>query len=44
MGGLTIVQDPETAEVNSMPRAAILASAVDKIMSIKEIAGFLNSI
>jgi len=44
MGGLTIVQDPDTAEVDSMPRAAILTSVVDHIMTLKEIALFLNSL
>jgi two-component system, chemotaxis family, protein-glutamate methylesterase/glutaminase len=44
LGGLSIVQDPETAEVDSMPRAAILAHKVDKVLPIKEIASFLNSI
>ncbi len=43
-GGLTIVQDPETAEVASMPRAAILTSAVDQIIPLEEIAPFLNSL
>lgn len=43
-GGLTIVQDPETAEVESMPRAAILATAVDHILPLDEIAAFLNSL
>jgi len=44
LGGLTIVQDPETAEVDSMPRAAILSTQVDKILTIEEIAPFLNSL
>ncbi len=43
-GGLAIVQDPETAEVESMPRAAIMATTVDHIIPLDEIAPFLNSL
>lgn len=43
MGGITIVQDPGTAEVDSMPCAAIRTHKVDKILTIEEIADFLNS-
>jgi two-component system chemotaxis response regulator CheB len=43
-GGLTIVQDPETAEVESMPRAAIQTAVVDHIVPLDEIASFLNSL
>jgi two-component system chemotaxis response regulator CheB len=38
LGGFTIVQDPKTAEVNSMPLAAINASTVDKILPLNKIA------
>jgi len=41
-GGLAIVQDPENAEVDSMPRAAIQATHVDMILSLEEISLFLN--
>lgn len=44
LGGLTIVQDPETAEVESMPRAAIQATVTDHILPLEEIAAFLNSL
>ncbi|OQX82471.1 MAG: chemotaxis protein CheB [Bacteroidetes bacterium 4484_276] len=40
-GGFTIVQDPKTAEVDSMPLAAITASTVDKILPLNKIAGAL---
>jgi two-component system chemotaxis response regulator CheB len=43
-GGLTIVQDPATAESDSMPRAAILTTQVDHVLPIEEIAEFLNSL
>ncbi|MCX6285449.1 MAG: chemotaxis protein CheB [Bacteroidetes bacterium] len=44
MGGLAIVQDPDTAEVDSMPKAAIQACAVDHVLPLEEIAAFLNSL
>ena len=43
-GGLTIVQNPKSAEVDTMPRAAMRATEVDKILSLKEIASFLNKL
>lgn len=44
LGGLTIVQDPEEAESDSMPRAAIEAAKPDHVLSLEEIANFLNSL
>ncbi len=41
-GGLTMVQDPETAEVDFMPRAAVGATEVDYVLTLKEIGKFLN--
>ncbi|MFH1562896.1 MAG: chemotaxis protein CheB [Nitrospirota bacterium] len=40
-GGMAIVQDPKTAEADSMPKAAIAATEVDKILPLSEIGGFL---
>lgn len=40
-GGLTIVQDPSTAEAEFMPRAAIKASEVDYILSLNKISNKL---
>jgi two-component system chemotaxis response regulator CheB len=40
-GGLTVVQDPATAEIETMPRAAIAATQVDHILSLEEIGPFL---
>jgi two-component system chemotaxis response regulator CheB len=40
-GGLVIVQDPETAEAPRMPRAAIAAVAVDRILRLDDIASYL---
>lgn len=42
-GGITIVQDPKTAEVTVMPQEAIRAAKVDHILSLEEIAVFLNN-
>ena len=41
VGGLTIVQDPNTAEVDGMPRAAIEATKVDHVLPLEEIGPFL---
>lgn len=40
-GGLVIVQDPVTAEIDTMPRAAIAAADPHLILSLEEIADFL---
>ncbi len=40
-GGLAIVQDPKTALVGEMPRAAIAAAPVDHILHLEEIGPFL---
>ncbi len=43
-GGLTVVQDPQSAESRSMPEAAIAAPTVDRILPLAEIAPFLNEL
>ena len=43
-GGLTIAQDPETAEIATMPLAAIKTGKVDKVLKLEEIIDFLNSL
>lgn len=43
-GGLAVVQSPETAEAEAMPRAAIEAADVDYILPLNEIGCFLNSL
>lgn len=40
-GGLALVQDPLTAEVDGMPLAAIETTKVDHILKLEEIAPFL---
>lgn len=44
LGGFTIVQDPEEAEVNTMPLSALKLIKPDKTLKLKEIADFLNKI
>lgn len=41
-GGLTIAQDPATAESKLMPNSAIRENVVDKILSLTEISSFLR--
>lgn len=43
-GGYTVVQDPKTCMIDTMPRAALAATAVDEILSIEEITNLLKSI
>ncbi len=41
MGGHAIVQDPTTAEAEVMPKSAIVATEVDKILPLKQIGPYL---
>ncbi len=41
LGGLAIAQDPETAEADVMPRAAIAATEVDHVLPVEQIGPFL---
>ena len=43
-GGLTIVQDPETAARSDMPRAAIATGSVNKIIPLEDIGPLLNDL
>lgn len=43
-GGLTIVQDPETAQSDFMPRSAIQVVNPDYVLKLEEIAPFLINI
>jgi two-component system chemotaxis response regulator CheB len=40
-GGLTVVQDPATAERSAMPAAALAATEVDSVLPLEEIGPFL---
>src|SRR4030095_481948 len=39
-GGLSVVQEPSTAESSIMPKAAMAASVVDRVLPLSEIAPF----
>lgn len=41
VGGYTIVQDPDTAEADAMPRSAIMATQIDKILPVDKIGAHL---
>ena len=41
IGGFTIVQDPKTAEADAMPKAAIEATMIDKILPLQDIGLYL---
>ena len=43
-GGLTVVEDPETAHAAAMPRAAIAATKVDYIRPLLELAPLLTKL
>ena len=44
LGGLTIAQDPATAEVDVMPNCAIESNAIEKVLTLNEIAALLNQV
>jgi two-component system chemotaxis response regulator CheB len=43
-GGLTLAQDPATAEADIMPASAIQENVVDRVLSLAEIAAFLTQL
>lgn len=43
-GGLAVVQSPDTAEADAMPKAAIDAVDVDHVLPLDEIGHFLNTL
>ena len=44
MGGLAVVQDPATAHVDYMPKAAIASTKVDHILSLEGIVSLLTEL
>ncbi|MBI9061140.1 MAG: chemotaxis protein CheB [Marinilabiliaceae bacterium] len=42
--GLTIIQDPDTCEVDTMPKSALKLFTPDKVLSPEEIVNFLNQL
>lgn len=43
-GAMTIVQAPETAIADAMPRAAIALARPDRVLSLRDISAFLSSL
>ncbi len=43
-GGLTLVQNPDNAEVDYMPRAAIFKTVVDYVIDTHELPDFINKL
>ncbi|MBF0231628.1 MAG: chemotaxis protein CheB [Desulfamplus sp.] len=43
-GGITIAQNPDTAEVNYMPYSAIKTNSVDHILNLDEIPGLIEKL
>jgi two-component system chemotaxis response regulator CheB len=43
-GGMTLVQDPATAERRTMPDAAIATGAVDRVLPVEAIAAVINEL
>lgn len=43
-GGRTIVQNPNECMIDTMPKAALAATAIDHILSVDEIVEFLNEL
>jgi two-component system chemotaxis response regulator CheB len=43
-GGLTIAQDPETAEKHTMPQAAIATGEIDRVVALDEIGPMLTAL
>jgi len=43
-GGLTVVQNPETAEIRTMPQAAMAATEVDYVVDLPQIAPLLTQL
>jgi len=43
-GGITVVQNPISAEVGFMPKSAILTTVVDYILETKDLPDFVNSL
>ena len=41
-GGETLVQDPKSAQVDFMPRQAILKAKIDHVLMIEEMANYIN--
>jgi two-component system, chemotaxis family, protein-glutamate methylesterase/glutaminase len=43
-GGITVIQDPQTAEVRTMPESVLRQVKVDQVLSLEKISEFLNNL
>jgi len=43
-GGYTIVQDPETSQISTMPKSALNLLTPDKILDVEGISNFINKL
>lgn len=43
-GGITVIQDPKTAEVSIMPESVLRQVKVDQVLSLEKISEFLNNL
>jgi len=43
-GGITIIQNPQTAEVRTMPESVLRQVHVDQVLSLEKISEFLNTL
>ena len=41
-GGLTLVQDPETAKYDGMPKSAVATGLVDKVLDVRDMPGAIR--
>lgn len=44
LGGITVVQEPATAKMDTMPRAAMNATEIDHVVSLENIAPLLSEL
>jgi two-component system chemotaxis response regulator CheB len=43
-GGVTVIQDPQTAEVRTMPESVLRQVQVDQVLSLQKISEFINNL
>ncbi|MCF2490934.1 chemotaxis protein CheB [Dyadobacter sp. CY347] len=44
MGGITLVQDPETAQMPYMPHYAMLHAVIDQVLNIRQMSHYINNL
>jgi len=43
-GGITVIQDPQTAEVRTMPESVLRQVQIDQVLPLEKISEFLNNL